>query len=563
MLLILFSWIYIFLTSTIVGFSCTKWFQIKVENTAINSFIGLFFVTLFAGFWAIFNRINIEFHVVFLIICIFLFLKNKKEIINFLDFNCLKIKNLNTNYKVFIFVTFFFTLLKSATKPLLIDNETYYIQTIKWLNEYGFVNGLANLHIFLGQCSGWHITQSVYNLSFLYKNFNDINGYIFVLVTVFFIQKLQLFSKNNQLSYLIMGLFLLSNGYFFLFINSPSPDLPVYLFTAILFFYFINNEETNSNNLPIVVLFTFFILLIKPIFIFLIILPIFLILKNKKSVQTNIFFLIFTSISVLLLYVIKNSILTGYPLFPTQNDFHLNLSHKIPSEIMEINFRNSRLYRTFLTKKEFDSSSNFQIFIKWLFYNKVYAIINCLAILGLFLIPFFMKKYKLKKEYWIIYSVISLQIILFIFTSPQFRFFIHFIFFECFLILSLVLQKIKNTNIILIFSILPIVFLSIIPFSIFAISNDKLWNIDTFTVSEIIFPHKNSGLSTSFQKEKIGNLTYFSPDSNTYIWMTGDGNLPCVNKKQIELFKEKTHFIPQLISTNLKDGFYSKSTKNE
>ena len=39
-------------------------------------------------------------------------------------------------------------LAQSATSPFIIDNETYYIQTIKWLNEYGFVSGLANLHLF-------------------------------------------------------------------------------------------------------------------------------------------------------------------------------------------------------------------------------------------------------------------------------------------------------------------------------------------------------------------------------------------------------------------------------
>ena len=53
-----------------------------------------------------------------------------------------------------------------STAPFVIDNETYYIQTIKWLNEYGFVRGLANLHISLGQCSGWHILQSAFSFSF-------------------------------------------------------------------------------------------------------------------------------------------------------------------------------------------------------------------------------------------------------------------------------------------------------------------------------------------------------------------------------------------------------------
>jgi len=72
-----------------------------------------------------------------------------------------------------------------------------------------------------------------------------------------------------------------------------------------------------------------------------------------------------------------------------------------------------------------------------------------------------------------------------------------------------------------------------------------------------IFPSKNSNVNTTYYKTKINNLSYFSPDSKTYIWVTGDGNLPCVNTKQVEYFKRKLGYIPQLRTTNLKDGFYS------
>ena len=54
---------------------------------------------------------------------------------------------------------------------------------------------------------------------------------------------------------------------------------------------------------------------------------------------------------------------------------------------------------------------------------------------------------------------------------------------------------------------------------------------------------------------------YNSPDENTYIWATGDGNLPCVNSKQIEYFEKNLDYIPQLRGATLSDGFYSKKVK--
>jgi len=94
---------------------------------------------------------------------------------------------------------FFVLILNHCSQsPLLIDNETYYIQTIKWLNEYGFVKGLANLHVFLGQTSGWHIAQSVFNFSFLYANFNDLSGYALTLGLVFSFLNLDIVLKNPE-----------------------------------------------------------------------------------------------------------------------------------------------------------------------------------------------------------------------------------------------------------------------------------------------------------------------------------------------------------------------------
>jgi hypothetical protein len=79
----------------------------------------------------------------------------------------------------------------------------------------------------------------------------------------------------------------------------------------------------------------------------------------------------------------------------------------------------------------------------------------------------------------------------------------------------------------------------------------------SFNLENVIFPSKNSNVNTTYHKAKIANLSYFSPDSKTYIWVTGDGYLPCVNTKQVEYFKRKLGYIPQLRTTNLKDGFYS------
>jgi len=92
-----------------------------------------------------------------------------------------------------------------------------------------------------------------------------------------------------------------------------------------------------------------------------------------------------------------------------------------------------------------------------------------------------------------------------------------------------------------------------------ALTTNKLITENShFTFSEIIFPHTNSKLISCFHKYEIGNLEYYSPDKNSYFWTNGNGKLPCVNSKQINYFIINYHFMPQMRTNKLKDGFYSK-----
>lgn len=86
----------------------------------------------------------------------------------------------------------------------------------------------------------------------------------------------------------------------------------------------------------------------------------------------------------------------------------------------------------------------------------------------------------------------------------------------------------------------------------------------TFSTENVVFPHRNTKNNTQFIAVKLGNLNYNSPVNNDFFWGNGDGDLPCVNKDQIEYFKKYFNTIPQMRTNNLKDGFYAKKlSRNE
>lgn len=167
MILILISWIYILFTTINLGFGFDKILGLKNNNFVITSILGLFSTTIIASVWAIFGRINIEFHVFLLLLNVILLLRFRTAIIETYKSFLLEINDLQNILKIFLTLISFLIIAQCASIPYVIDNESYYIQTIKWLNEYGFVKGLVNLHLFYGQMSGWHIVQSAFNFSFI------------------------------------------------------------------------------------------------------------------------------------------------------------------------------------------------------------------------------------------------------------------------------------------------------------------------------------------------------------------------------------------------------------
>ncbi|MCI9844988.1 LIC_10190 family membrane protein [Flavobacterium pectinovorum] len=566
MVLIFISWIYILFTTINLGFVFDKIIGTKNNNFVITSILGLFCVTLLASIWAIFGRINIEFHLFLLAINGTIILKFKNKIIETYKKFVSEFNLLQKNLKFFLIITTFLIIAQSASIPFVIDNESYYIQTIKWLNEYGFVKGLVNLHLFYGQTSGWHITQSVFNFSFLYKNYNDLSSFCLLLGNAYSILKLNEYYKNKNKNYLIIGLFSLFNIFFFQFISAPSPDIPVYVFSFILLFYFLENfKKITPETYNLIVVLVLFLLYIKNTTLTFSIFPIILLILHFQLLSRKLLKPIFLTITVLFLFVIKNMIICGSPIFPSKIFTSMTMNYSIPDSIQGFYYDQIKFYGFFVTVEQYNSMSVWDLFLRWLTLPKLNGLFNKIAILLIAIVPFFILKFQNKKALWVLYGVMILQLFLFIITSPQYRFFMNFILFFSSFCLICITQNKRIINILLLFSLIPTIIVLFFPVDLNKFSNHKfMMEISNFSVKNIVFPYPNTKNNTAFESIQLGNLKYNSPKKNDFFWANGDGNLPCVDKQQIDYFDKYFQIIPQMRTNDLKDGFYAKKTqKNE
>lgn len=560
MLLICFSWFYVVFTSVNLGIGLDKMNRKTSDDLIIAVVKGLFSVTVLASFWALFGRINWEFHLFLFLVNVGLFVRYKSIISRVYRTFYTDFLLLSKSLKIYLSIVLLLIIAQCASVPFIIDNETYYIQTIKWINEYGFVKGLANLHIFFGQTSGWHITQSVFNFSFLYTNFNDLSGFCLLLGNVFAVQKLNSYFSNSTTIYLIAGLLPIANVLLFQFISAPSPDLAVYILSCMMFFYFIENYKALSvDSFQTVVVLTLFILYIKPTSFLLLLLPTALLISNFKTVSRHLFSGFTIGILVLGLFITKNTILTGYPLFPFTTVGFGNYDFKVPRQLVDFYFNQQRLYRFFLTNKEFHSLSFFEKCSKWISMEKISGLFNILSLFMVVVLPFFIKKWFNQRAYWILYFLMVVQLIVLIVTSPQFRFFLHFNLFFGFLIACPLLKNKKIIEIGLYLSLILTAIILFFPIKYsYLTKNQLIMDNSKFSKRNTVFPHHNSKLRTTFHIEKNGNLIYNSPDATTFFWANGNGKLPCVNVQQIDYFGARFHYVPQLRTTHLEGGFYSK-----
>ena len=561
MLLIFLSWVYILAISLVLGASMNVFLQRKNQHSIITFIFGFFGVTLLASLWAIPFAINGFFHIFLLTIAIVLGVINKKSITECLQKTWLEIKEIAPFLKGILIIISFLILAQAASPPFLIDNESYYTQTIKWLNEYGFVNGLVNLHVFLGQTSGWHILQSAFNFSFLYQNFNDISALVLLLGNFYTISLLSEYitKRNPSKLNLVFGLFPLWNVFLFQFISAPSPDIAIYVLGFILLHQFIlcYNSYTKSAFL-VVVLLSLFLAYIKLTGFIFCIFP--LVLYKRYFVftrSTTSVIVLFGSLT-LLLFAIKNMIVTGNLLFPLEGIDSLKTSWSLPKEI-EAYFANyMQPYAYHLSAEAFEKASIWFRLKTWLLAPIPYGVFNLLMIILLAIIPFTIKKLK-HNGFWTIYYVAVFNMLLLFITSPQYRFFFPFILCFSLILASLILIHKTTIKVVLVFCTI----LTIVP--LFFQTNNKHFTANKyhqatslFSIKYFLKPYQNSKYPKAYKTIKLNETSLNTPTKVDFFWGTGDIPLPAINKEQLQFFIDNFDVQPQQRSKNLKDGFISK-----
>ncbi|OAB78132.1 LIC_10190 family membrane protein [Cochleicola gelatinilyticus] len=562
MLLVLGYWCFLFLSTSLIGLTFQKVLHLKGLHPAITIALGCFGITLFASFFAFFYALDGYFDLLLGFLLLAASVTNRTKFSPYLQYCSTLLLKFPLFLKILFLITVVFAAAKSAGVPFIIDNESYYLQTIKWLDSYGIVKGIANIHPFLDQVSGWHIFESALNLNSIFKGFNDANGFLLVIATSYAFSHLHQY-KNGRLEFLFIGLFPIFNLLLFQFIDAPSPDLPVYILGYFVFSEFLKEmksvSETNYNGFILISLLVIFSIYLKVSALALLIFPMYLLYINNRVPKNTLLKIGFIGFVSAFCFILKNYYTSGYPLYPLAL-FEANVPWKLPKSIFEFITEQTKYFGYGMTETIFLKSTLFQRIWHWLFLPGLHGLFNKAMVLLLFIAPFYIQKMSFKKSFLVLYFASVIQLILVLSASPQYRFYLLFFMLLCLLVLVRFVRKQWLHRALLVSSIGAIAITLFLPVSLQKITtNQHLQNLVPFQKETILIPHPSTRYATAnFESVSEGNFTFFSAMNIDFFWATGDGPLPCVKKQQINYFKETHGRVPQFISEKVSDGFYSK-----
>jgi hypothetical protein len=530
MLLILVSWLLSSIVFVALGCGLKRLLKLPRLHSLYLLINGMFVYTLLIWSVLYFTGFSLYFQLAITILSVIYLIFNKN--------NCPELSDtkkylwhLSKFQKIYYTVLLLVLLALTSATPLLPDNESYYIQTVKWANEQGFVAGLMNIHPFLGQFSAWHILQAGTNFHNPFFTLNDLNAYFIFIFLLFFPAIKQ--KSTWLLLFPSILIFLLP------FAGNPSPDLPVILLSLLTFDLFMRNySKPDKNELMQLLLIGIFSLTIKLTAVMNLILLLIIAIRQAKFFKKNISVYI-SGILILFLWISKNYLITGYLFYPLQIAKNtVKPVWQYPGTIL--NFLNETGGKESMAINL--NKDVLQQFSAWLFQDDItHKIMNPLMILLLILAPaiwFFKAKRTGLTTEKIIYFTGLTYVVFLLFFNPNFRFYLAFLLWLILFIFDKIFKPYIKT-----FNTFGIIIFMAGSF-IFAVKNGfqaekNLW-----------MPQAVSKLNYRFKQQKTGNFEYHYPDDDRLFWETGNAPLPAAHHNMIKYFDDHFGYKPEKINNN-------------
>lgn len=273
------------------------------------------------------------FFIILSIVLIIIFKQNYKE---FLVHIRNSIKTLSCMQGILIIIVLLIFACYALMPPQLSDSFYYHIQNIIWNDQYHVVPGLANINDQFGFNSNFFLLSSTFGFNQLFGQYiYALNPFFFAFLFIFSIKKiydLNLIQTTVQ--------FLCCLIFFVIYrrqIGSPSTDILSNILILYLFLFLLIDPKSLYKRFLVFWMVAFYCITLKLSSLIICLLCLYLLIWFLKRKRYKVlFFLFLTALFILIPWIIRNIVITGYLIYPYPDIDIFDVDWKVPEYYVTI-----------------------------------------------------------------------------------------------------------------------------------------------------------------------------------------------------------------------------------
>ena len=323
MIPVLITWIWILICSYLWGHLAIQIInRILRKNVDItlefSIILGIGILAIYAETFSLFSGVGLFANLLMLVVDIFVIVKWREVLV-------IRIKKLTSEKRnvwyVIIIIIFSYISMTYMFEVVTYDTGLYHSQAVQWIEEYGVVPGLGNLHHRFAYNSAIMCLHALFSMKFLFgQQMHCVNGFMLILFTSYAVTSMK-FVKNKRIyisDFLRVAFFVYYN--MDTSFSSLGSDLISLCLVIYIVIKYVEGIEDNISNieyycyLSILALIAVSFKLSVALIVLIVIYPAYMLIKDKN--WKLIIKLLSLGVILTLPFLIRNIIISGYIVYP-------------------------------------------------------------------------------------------------------------------------------------------------------------------------------------------------------------------------------------------------------
>ncbi len=354
MIEVLLSWGLISVTAFITGFSLLTVFR-RCTGYAFRDplsclYAGIGILTVYAELFSIFGKVAFASDLILIISCVILCLIFRKEFQDYLSGKRRALSEVSVGRLILPAALILIFALGSSAGYMHYDSDLYHAQSIRWIEEYGVVPGLGNLQSRLAYNSAAFPLTALFGFAYVSgRSLHTVAGFMALLLALLCTRLIRadlLRRPEFADPVRIAAVYYLCNV--FDEMTAPASDYFIVLgaFALVILWIDVAERETDSN-IPYILLSLFALVIVSyklsaALLVLLALKPGVRLLKERRYRTVGICILL--GILTVAPFLIRNVILSGYPVYPATGLDPFHFDFKIPHSVADYDSKEIRVY---------------------------------------------------------------------------------------------------------------------------------------------------------------------------------------------------------------------------